>query len=46
MRPEDLKTLLIGLIESARERIQVTIYRFTLDDLAQALIKAHLRGSR
>jgi len=36
--------LLIGLINSANESIHVMIYSFTLDQLADGLIKAKLRG--
>jgi phosphatidylserine/phosphatidylglycerophosphate/cardiolipin synthase-like enzyme len=36
--------LLAGLIDSARYRIHVAIFSFTSDVLAEALIRAHMRG--
>jgi phosphatidylserine/phosphatidylglycerophosphate/cardiolipin synthase-like enzyme len=41
---DDIKTVLIGLIESETESIRVAIFMFTEPDIAQALIDAHGRG--
>ena len=39
-----IKRILLGLIDSARETMDIAIYSFTDDDLGRAVVQAHRRG--
>ena len=43
---EDLSRKIITMIEEADEYVYFAVYTFTLDEIASALIAAHLRGLR